>query len=271
MLEARSITVAYRGVTALEAASLSVARGEVVALCGPNGAGKSTLIGALTGDIRPASGDAWIGGVSVGGLKPDDLALRRAALEQSPALAAPFTVEALAGLGVARDLSPGDYESVVSSALRDVGLLGRACDRVSTLSGGQQRRAHLARTLAQLDAGRRLGEGGALILDEPTAGLDLAHQIDALEAAHTAAARGAAVLVALHDLNLAAAYADRIALMKAGRITAVAPPQKALSAPLLSDLYDTEMSVFPSPGGALCVMPALTFPDTARRPSCISQ
>lgn len=260
MLEARSITVAYGARQALSDASLTIASGEVVALCGPNGAGKSTLIGALTGDLRLLAGDAMIAGVSLSSLKPGELALKRATLEQAPALSAPFTVDALAGLGLSRDLPPEACEPVISAVLRDVGLIGRRTEPVSSLSGGQQRRAHLARVLAQLEAGRRLGEGHALILDEPTAGLDLAHQIDALEAAQAAAAKGAAVLVALHDLSLAAAYADRIALMKAGRIETVAPPHAALTAPILSILFDTPMSVFPSPGGALCVAPALLDP-----------
>ncbi|MFV0475806.1 MAG: hypothetical protein ACK5MQ_16610, partial [Pikeienuella sp.] len=151
---------------------------------------------------------------------------------------------------------PAEAEAITSRALEAVGLANRTAERVRALSGGQQRRAHLARALAQLEAGRSRGEGFALLLDEPTAGLDFAHQIGAMRAARAAADQGAAVLVALHDLSLAAAFADRIALMRAGRVLADGAPAAALSETLLSDVYETPMRLFHSPDGALCAAPA---------------
>ncbi|QIE55628.1 ATP-binding cassette domain-containing protein [Pikeienuella piscinae] len=260
MLEARGISVAFGRRRAVVAADLDVGAGELVALCGPNGSGKSTLIGALAGDIAPGAGEAVIGGEDVRALSAAHLALRRAALEQNPSLAAPFSVFALAGLAIPLAIPPAEAVEIVRRALDSVGLADRASDGVAALSGGQQRRAHLARALAQLDAGRRAGFGRALLLDEPTAGLDFSHQIGAMRAARVAADEGAAVLVALHDLSLAAAFADRIVLMQAGRVVADEAPRGALAPDRLSDVYETPMRLFDSPDGALCVAPV--YPGT---------
>ncbi|MEM7268740.1 MAG: ATP-binding cassette domain-containing protein [Pseudomonadota bacterium] len=257
MLEVKDLTVAYGDHIALDGVSLKVAQSEIVALCGPNGAGKSSLIGALAGDIKPATGKAMIGGEDPRAIAPARLARLRAVMEQTPSVSAPFTVVAMVGLAIPRELPPDAAKLAVAEALSDVALSDRAETRVHDLSGGQQRRAHLARAIAQLQAGRSLGGGLALILDEPTAGLDVSHQIAALEAAQAAAGRGAAVIVALHDLSLAAAYADRIALLKQGRLIIDAEPESALEETALSDIFDADMTVFPAPNGALCVMPAL--------------
>ena len=261
MIEARGVTVEYGAQRAVDDASLKVMGGEVVALCGPNGAGKSTLISVLSGDVTPNAGAAFIAGEAIADAAPARLARLRAVMEQSPSLSAPFTARALAELAVPRDLPPSPTKTIVGDALREMGLTAMADDPVRILSGGQQRRAHMARALTQLMAGRALGGGVALILDEPTAGLDLSHQITALEAAQSAALSGAAVIVALHDLNLAAAYADRVVLMKQGRIMADASPRTALSGEALSRLFDTKMTVFPAPNGALCVSPELPQPS----------
>ncbi|MEM7525419.1 MAG: ATP-binding cassette domain-containing protein [Pseudomonadota bacterium] len=268
MIRARGVTVDYGARRAVDDASLIVATGEVVALCGPNGAGKSSLIAALAGEVKPSSGAVHIGGEPIEDIPPRRLARLRAVMEQSPSVSAPFTARALAELAAPRDLSPAHTAAIVSDALKEVGLSHKADEPVRVLSGGQQRRAHLARALAQLAAGRALGDGdnqngggGALILDEPTAGLDLSHQIAALEAAQSAAIAGAAVIVALHDLNLAAAFADRVILMKDGRIVADAAPRAALSGDALSGLFETRMTVFPAPNGALCITPELPQPS----------
>ena len=273
MIEAAGLTVGYGDFIAVDRAELMVRAGEVVALCGPNGSGKSSLIGALAGDIRPRGGAALIDYVSVTAMSPAKLARRRAVLEQSPSLSAPFTVRALAGLGVPRETPPVEAEAIARWAIGAVGLSQMTDQRANTLSGGQQRRAHLARALAQLEAGRRLGGGRALILDEPTAGLDIAHQIAALRAARAAADDGAAVLTALHDLSLAAAFADRIALMRGGRIVADAQPKEALTPGRLREVYEAPIDVFTAPDGSLCAAPAyaMTTHPVRKELSCLSQ
>ncbi len=139
-----------------------------------------------------------------------------------------------------------------------VALAGRAADR---LSGGKRARAHLARVLAQLWAGRAAGDGRFLLLDEPTVSLDLGHQVDAMRVARAEAAAGAGVLAVLHDLNLAAAFADRIVLLSEGRIMAAGAPADVLDAGLLSSVYRAPILVQKAQGG-LRIIPDLTTPAT---------
>ncbi|MFT3974164.1 MAG: heme ABC transporter ATP-binding protein [Amaricoccus sp.] len=224
--------------------SLAVAPGELVALCGPNGAGKSSLLAVLAGELRPGAGEARLDGRPLATLGPGALARERAILEQAPTLAAPFTVSELVGLGmslVAR--ADVDEAAIRSRALAAAGvadLAGRGADR---LSGGERARAHLARVLAQLWAGRAAGGGRYLLLDEPTASLDIAHQLVVMRAARAEVRAGAGVLCVLHDLNLAAGFADRAALMQAGRIVAAGPPVEVLRADRLSEVYGSPLAV----------------------------
>ncbi|MEM6441003.1 MAG: ATP-binding cassette domain-containing protein, partial [Pseudomonadota bacterium] len=227
MLEAHGLALRLGGRAALDGADFVARKGEVTAVVGPNGAGKSTLLACLSGALRPM-GDVRMDGEDPAALPAAALALRRAVLEQTPSLGAPFTARALAGLALPREISPETAEGIVRRVLAQLGLAALADRRVTELSGGERHRAHLARALAQLAAGRALGHGGWLLLDEPTASLDLARQSDAMRAARAAAADGAGVVAVLHDLGLAAAFADRVAVMHRGRVVALAPPREAL-------------------------------------------
>jgi len=134
--------------------------------------------------------------------------------------------------------------------------LGHLAERpLDSLSGGERHRGHMARALAQHLAGRELGYGRWLLLDEPTASLDLAHQAAVLRAARKAAAEGAGVLAVLHDLTLAAAMADRLALMRAGRIVALGSPPEVLTPDRLAAVYGLPVAVAPLPEGPLAVTP----------------
>ncbi len=266
MLEAHSVTLAHGSRAVVSDATLAVAPRQVVALCGPNGAGKSTLLAALTGEMRPRAGRVTIGGLDISGLSPAALAEMRAVLEQSPRLSAAFSVAMLATLGIPRAVPPARAEAIVTEMLAEVGLAGLADQPVDRLSGGQQHRAHLARALAQLAAGRALGKGGYLLLDEPTASLDLAHQAGAMRAAHRAARAGAGVVVVLHDLNLAAAFADRIVLMNEGRILIDDTPERVLTEDRLVEVYAAPLRVESGPGGRPCVLPVYPQMDTDCNP-----
>lgn len=254
MLEAHNATVAFGRHIAVAEASLLVPAGEVLALCGPNGAGKSTLLAVLTGDLAPTSGSADLDERAVRSYAPGVLATRRAVLEQSPSLSASFTVGELVALPIRRDISPSRTRAIVGDSLHSVGLGHRAHDRTDKLSGGQRHRAHLARVLAQL-ATMPDGATRYLMLDEPTASLDLAHQIVAMQVARRVAAEGAGVLVVLHDLNLAAAYANRVALMEEGRIVMTAPPAEVFTPERLSAVYGTEIIVEQGSCGTLRIAP----------------
>lgn len=269
MLEAQGITVSFGKTTVLRDVSLRVRSGEMVALCGPNGAGKSTLLAAMAGDFQPERGQIFIEGAIITSLSPAELARRRAVLEQSPSLSAGFSVGDLLSLSIPRDVSPERADALVARKLHSVGLADRIGDNCQILSGGQRHRAHLARVLVQLAAQGALETenpgGGYLLLDEPTSSLDIAHQITTMRIARRAAREGAGVLVVLHDLNLAAAFADRVALMHDGRMVADGTGAEVFTADRLSAIYETEIAVERADGQAPHIVPVYS-PDAHAEP-----
>ncbi|MEU5425506.1 heme ABC transporter ATP-binding protein [Streptomyces olivoreticuli] len=240
--EARALRVRLGGRTVLSEVDLAVAGGEVLALVGPNGAGKSTLLAALAHDLPAESGEVWIDGRPAGAWTPADLALRRAVLPQSAELSFPFPARDVVRMGRApwagSDAEDEDDEAVRSAmAATEV---TRFADRpFAALSGGERARVSLARVLAQ--------RAPLLLLDEPTAALDLRHQELVLRVCRERAAAGDAVVVVLHDLGLAGAYADRVAVLHRGRIAAEGPPSEVFDAELLSHVYMQPVEVIDHP------------------------
>ncbi len=223
--------------------SLSVAAGELVAVVGPNGAGKSTTVGLLSGDFAPRSGTVSVYGKPVGEWRHVELAMRRAVLPQHTGVAFPFTVAQIVAMGRspwARTPVALDDEAVVAEALAATEVADFADRTFGTLSGGERARVALARVLAQ--------RAPLLLLDEPTAALDLRHQDLVLRVAVAHARAGGAVLAVLHDLNLASAHADRVAVVAEGRLVACGPPADVLVPDLLSDVYRRAIEVIPHPG-----------------------
>ena len=245
MIEASALTVRAGTATLVDGVSLSVRGGEVLAIAGPNGAGKSTLLSALSGDLTPSSGTVELGGEALPALRGRRLALRRAVLPQRVELAFPFTAAEVVHMGRAPH-PPGDDDEVVGRCMAETDTFHLADRAYPTLSGGEQARVSLARVLAQ--------DTPILMLDEPTAALDLRHQEQVLAVASARAEAGCAVVVVLHDLNLAAAYAHRVALLESGRLRACAPPDEVLRSDLLSEVYGHPVSVR-RVGGDLVVLP----------------
>ncbi len=226
----------------LRAVDLDARRGEVLALVGPNGAGKSTLLAALAGDRPLDEGAVSLDGTPLSSWTWRELAMRRAVLPQEVALSFPFSTRAVVEMGRAPWFGTdraGEDPAAVADAVARVEVTGFLDRPVTTLSGGERARVALARVLAQ--------RAGTLLLDEPTAALDLRHQELVLRVAREDAARGAAVVVVLHDLGLAAAHADRIALLGEGRIRRVGSPGEVLTGPSLSEVYGTEVEVIAHP------------------------
>ncbi|MGY0023585.1 heme ABC transporter ATP-binding protein [Streptomyces sp. YJ-C3] len=249
--EARALHLDLGAREVLSGVDLTVRAGEVLALVGPNGAGKSTLLAALAADLAPARGDLLIGDRPATSWTAPELALRRALLPQSATLSFPFTVDEVVRMGRA-PWSGTPYEDqddrTVAAALRATETEDFAARPFSALSGGERARVALARVLAQSTQ--------LLLLDEPTAALDLRHQELVLRVCRERAAAGDAVVVVLHDLGLAAAHADRTAILHAGRITAAGPPAEVFDGPLLSEVYQHPVEVLPHPGsGAPLVIP----------------
>ncbi|WP_374939880.1 heme ABC transporter ATP-binding protein [Streptomyces sp. INR7] len=235
----------------LSGIELTARAGEVLALVGPNGAGKSTLLGALAADLPAAAGEVRIDGRPVGDWSAPDLALRRSVLPQSAALSFPFPVEDVVRMGRApwsgTPFADADEEAV-ATAMTAAEVTEFAARPFSALSGGERARVALARVLAQ--------RAPLLLLDEPTAALDLRHQELVLSICRERAAAGDAVVVVLHDLGLAAAHADRAAVLHDGRIAADGPPAEVFGDALLSRVYRQPVEVLPHPRtGAPLVVP----------------
>ncbi len=244
-LAAEDVSYAVDGKPIVHGVSLHVHEGEVLALLGPNGAGKSTLLALLAGDLVPGSGRVLLGGVPVSGMAARELARRRAVLPQSTAVAFSFPVRDVIAMG--RTPWRGtpfaeDDPAAAAEAASDADVVPLLDRDVTTLSGGEQSRAALARVLAQSTR--------VLLLDEPTAALDIAHQERVLAIARARAVLGAAVVVVLHDLNLAAGYADRLVLLDGGVVAAAGAAHDVLRPELLSAVYGHPIDVVPHPHDA---------------------
>ncbi|MET9810558.1 heme ABC transporter ATP-binding protein [Streptomyces halstedii] len=254
LAEARGLGILLGRRQVLDAVDLTAHAGEVVALVGPNGAGKSTLLAALAADLPAGSGEIRIDGRPAAAWSPPELALRRAVLPQSAALSFPFPVEDVVRMGRApwAGTAKEDEDDVaVASAMEATEVTRFAARPFSALSGGERARVALARVLAQ--------RAPLLLLDEPTAALDLRHQELVLRICRERAAAGDAVVVVLHDLGLAAAYADRAVVLRDGRVAVDGPPAEVFTGELLGEVYRQPVEVFPHPRtGAPLVVPERT-------------
>ncbi len=248
-LRAVGIGVAIEGRDILADVDLEVAAGEVVVLVGPNGAGKSTLLGVLSGDVTPSSGHVELDDQPVARRSARDLARLRAVQLQKQGLAFGFRVREVVAMGRSpwrRTEAEDRDEVVVTDSLARADVTHLAARLFPTLSGGEQARTSFARLLAQ--------ETPLMLLDEPTAALDIRHQEQLLGEARRAAEAGAAVVVVLHDLSLAAAYADRVCVLAEGRVRADGPPAEVLTGELLTEVYGHPVDVVVH-DGQLVVVP----------------
>lgn len=260
-LQARGITVERGGRNILEGVSVDVRAGEVVVLVGPNGAGKSTLLAALSGDQPVVAGRVDVDGTDLNHWTPLDMARRRAVLPQKHTIGFSFTASQVVRMGRAPWVGTASEDrdgDAVAAAMKTCDVEAFAHRPFAALSGGEQARVALARVLAQ--------ETSTVLLDEPTAALDLGHQEAVMSVARSRAADGDAVVVVLHDLALAAAYADRIVVLENGRIAADGPPASVLREDLLTRVYGYPVEVFAHPrSGATLVIPRRDSVNTQDR------
>lgn len=238
MLEVRSLKVARRQAgqpqprVVLEDVDCAVDDGEVVMLIGPNGAGKSTLLSTMAGDLHPVAGRVSFKGRPLRQWAAADLARQRAVLPQRAGLSLPFTVDEVVRLGCLARVEPGrELVRIVRAALEAAGVMHLAQRLMPALSGGEQARVQVARVLAQVwPAEGAAGSGRLLLLDEPCASLDPHYQHSVCAVVRDFARRtGAAAIVTMHDMNLAAQYADRIVALREGKVIADGAPREVLT------------------------------------------
>ncbi|MEU0173553.1 ABC transporter ATP-binding protein [Streptomyces massasporeus] len=236
-LRAERVSRRADGRLILDGVALAPETGSTVGVLGPNGSGKSTLLRLLAGLFTPTSGMVTLDGTPLGDLPRRTVARRLAVVEQQSDTQVALTVEDVVRLGRVphrRAWTPAsaDDERAVRAALERTGLDGRARQLWHTLSGGERQRVQIARALAQ--------EPRELLLDEPTNHLDIHHQLDLLT---LITGLPVTTVVALHDLNLAAMYCDRVVVLSAGRVVAAGTPGDVLTAELVADVYGVRAAV----------------------------
>jgi iron complex transport system ATP-binding protein len=241
-IEVSSVGMTIRGATLLQAIDFSARPGETVAIVGPNGAGKSTLLRILSGDLTPTTGAVRIKGTELRSYAPEKLAAHRAVLSQHVNISFPFTVEEVVRMG-AGDMPRVKAQPLVEAMLSEIGLNELRHRELPTLSGGEQQRAHFARVLLQLAVGEAKHGPGVLLLDEPTSSLDLRYQINLVELGKRRAQTGTAVIAILHDLNLAARFADRIVVLHKGKVAANGTPRETITNAMLRSVFEVETDV----------------------------
>jgi iron complex transport system ATP-binding protein len=247
VLELQQVSVTLDEVERLRKVSFTLAAGEVAAIIGPNGAGKTTLLRAVTGELHASSGSVTLAGRGQTQWSLQQRARQLAVLPQASGLNFPFTVAEVVALGRGPHRTGQLIDTTIVSAALAAMDVSHLRDRLYThLSGGERQRTQLARVMAQIwraeDADARL-----LLLDEPTASLDLGHQQQLMQRVRDFAAQGVAVLMVLHDLNLALGFADRLLALQQGELLANGPTAEVVSGELLRRLFGASVELFHHP------------------------
>lgn len=238
-LELTDVGIDLGGRRVVDAFNLALGPGDVVALVGPNGAGKSTALRAAAGLVKPVAGTVRVDGVAISDWRPGELARKLAVVPQTPTMPPLYSVRAMVALGRTPYLSLFGHETardwaIVDDAMQRAGIADLADRRVGELSGGERQRVAIARALAQ--------EPEVLLLDEPTASLDLRYQDSTLSLVREMAEEsGLTCLIVLHDLGLAGQFCERVVLMSQGRVVAAGAPTEVLDPDLLAEVYQTPL------------------------------
>ncbi|WP_394298121.1 ATP-binding cassette domain-containing protein, partial [Halorubrum saccharovorum] len=243
-MEVSDLSVSFGDVPVVSGVDFRVERGSLTGLVGPNGAGKTTVLRAIKGTLSPDAGEVQLDGDPTDSLSAREAGRRVASVPQETSLAFDFRVRQIVEMGRTPHLGRfdghgPDDERAVREAIEAAGVARFADRAITEVSGGERQRVLLARALAQ--------ETPSLLLDEPTASLDVNHAVRTLELVRDLVDDGRAALAAIHDLDMAARYCDRIVLLANGGVRAVGPPAEVLTADALRDAFDAEAFVGESP------------------------
>ncbi|MCZ9309824.1 heme ABC transporter ATP-binding protein [Corynebacterium uberis] len=256
VLQASDVHVTIAGNHILRGVSVDVSPGEVVGLIGPNGAGKSTLLAALAGDVDPDSGTVVLQGKPYAQWSSREAARQRAVMLQDSSVAYAYHVRDVVAMGRHAWARDEASDAAVDAALEAAHVAHMADRQVTTLSGGERARVALARVVAQ--------HARCVLLDEPTAAMDIRYQELTLHLARRLAQEGAGVVVVLHDLGAAARFCDRLVLLHHGAVVAQGSPEQVCTEEILSEVYDWPLAVSGDGSGALWIRPAGTAPSRLR-------
>jgi len=247
MLSAENISWKAGGVEIVRSVSISVKTGEFLGIIGPNGSGKTSLMSLLAGIRKPATGEVRFGGEALDRMSRRKIARHLALVEQQAESIEHITARQAVELGRTPYLRPfiawsAKDDAIVDAALANVDMAHLAARDWHTLSGGERQRLHIARALAQ--------EPEVLLLDEPTNHLDIGHQIALLDLVRR---QGLTVVAALHDLNHAAMFCDRIAVMAGGRLIACGAPDEVMTADLIQAVFGVAVAIDRDEGGSCSI------------------
>ena len=230
----------------LKDVSLEINEGEIVSVIGPNGAGKSTLLNVLTGDINPDSGEISYDNKQLKQISIQERAFTRSVMSQMQTLVFNFSVKDVIEMGWLQrgnsDFS-NNFSMAFESVTKECNVHNLIHRKFNSLSGGEQRRVHFARTLLQLWRPSESNDPRYLLLDEPTANLDLSSEMLLMNILKKRASLNVGILVILHDLNLASHFADKIAIIKDGEIMAFGEPEKIMEDAFLTSIYEVPIKV----------------------------
>ncbi|OED42742.1 hemin ABC transporter ATP-binding protein [Endozoicomonas sp. (ex Bugula neritina AB1)] len=240
MIDIRSVSLDIGGKRLVSDVTLNCPSGSFTALVGPNGAGKSTLLSLVAGDRAPCQGSVHLNGRSFSDMSIRDIAQERSVFPQGSDIRFNYPVNEIVAMGRAfRDLPPTEDVLEIAKAMADTEIEHLAKRNAQTLSGGEKARTTFARVLVQ--------QTTILLLDEPIAALDLRHQERVLAKVRALADDGATVIAVLHDLNLAAAYADQVALLRNGELFTTGSPWDVLTKENISEVYQQDVCILPHP------------------------
>ncbi len=234
IIKCENVSVVRGETTILQDVSLQANQGELIAILGPNGAGKSTLLGVLAGDLIPNSGTVNFGGDQISSLTKRELAQRRAVLPQQVTVSFPFSVEEVVEMGRGPKQT-GTDQDLIEMAMKRVDVLEMRTRLYRSLSIGEQARVSMARILAQ--------DTPLLLLDEPTAVLDIGQQEKLMRIVRSLVDDGRTVIAVFHDLNVAMSFADRVVLLQKGKQVATGAPRETMTAETLSNIYEHKIDV----------------------------
>lgn len=245
-----SLTYEINNKKILDDISIEVTPGEVLTVLGPNGSGKSTLINLLSGYIEPTGGNIYFDRVHIRNISIENKAFIRSVMSQSQQIVFDFSVKEIIEMGW---LQKGfikfseSFDKIFEEVIQEASIEDLVDERFNILSGGEQKRVHFARTLLQSWRPSDSPDPKYLLLDEPTANLDIKHEQKLMNVVRKKASQGLGVLIVLHDINLAAKYSDKIILLKEGKLKGYGEALEILNENLLSNIYELPITITRNP------------------------
>ena len=245
-----SLTYEIKNKKILDDISIDISPGEVLTVLGPNGSGKSTLINLLSGYIEPTAGNIYFDKVNIKNISIENKAFIRSVMSQSQPIVFDFSVKEIIEMGW---LQKGlikfskSFDKIFEEVIKEASIEKLVNEKFNILSGGEQKRVHFARTLLQSWRPSDSSDPKYLLLDEPTANLDIKHEQKLMNVVRKKASQGLGVLIVLHDINLAAKYSDKIILLKDGKLKGYGETSEILNENLLSNIYELPITISHNP------------------------